>query len=134
DGALFKFGDTIPFKVTVTDPEDGQIDCSKVTVRYILGHDSHGHPITSTTGCEGTITAPADAEHDPNANIFGVIDAEYTDGGGGGQAALTGHAQVKLQPRHRQAEHFNTSSGIKTYDKAEANGGRTVGDIDDGDW
>ncbi|MGX9919151.1 ThuA domain-containing protein [Streptomyces sp. NPDC002248] len=134
DGTLFKFGDTIPFKVTVTDPEDGQIDCSKVTVRYILGHDSHGHPITSATGCEGTITAPADAEHDPNANIFGVIDAEYTDNGGGGQAKLTGHAQVQLQPRHRQAEHFNTSSGIKTYDKAQANGGRTVGDIDDGDW
>ncbi|MFE9252623.1 ThuA domain-containing protein [Streptomyces sp. NPDC007088] len=134
DGTLFKFGDKIPFKVTVTDPEDGQIDCSKVTVRYILGHDSHGHPITSATGCEGTITAPADAEHDPNANIFGVIDAEYTDGGGGGQAPLTGHAQIQLQPRHRQAEHFNGQQGIKTYDKAEANGGRTVGDIDDGDW
>ncbi|MEV7084918.1 ThuA domain-containing protein [Streptomyces sp. NPDC093085] len=134
DGALFNFGDTLPFKVKVTDPEDGEIDCSKVIVRYILGHDNHGHPITSTTGCEGTITAPADTEHDPNANIFGVIDAEYTDGGGGGQAPITSHGQAQLQPRHRQAEHFNNSSGITVQEKAAANGGKTVGDIDNGDW
>ena len=134
DGALFSFGDTLPFKVTVTDPEDGVIDCSKVKVNYILGHDHHGHPITSATGCEGTITAPADGEHDPNANIFGVIDAEYTDGGGGGQAALTTHDQVQLQPRHRQAEHFTGSSGIQTFDKASANGGKTVGSISNDDW
>ncbi|KIF77692.1 glycosyl hydrolase [Streptomyces sp. 150FB] len=134
EGTLFNFGDTLPFKVTVTDPEDGPIDCSKVTVNYVLGHDSHGHPITSATGCEGTITAPADADHDPNANIFGVLDAEYTDGGGGGQAALTSHDQAQLQPRHRQAEHFNGSSGIKLQDKTSANGGKTVGDINNDEW
>ncbi|WP_031074147.1 ThuA domain-containing protein [Streptomyces sp. NRRL S-118] len=134
DGALFGFGDEIPFKVTVTDPEDGTIDCAKVKVTYILGHDSHGHPVTSANGCTGTIKTSADGGHDPNANIFGVLDAEYTDGGGGGQAALTSHDQAQLQPRHRQAEHFSSQSGIRTYDKATANGGRTVGDIDDGDW
>jgi type 1 glutamine amidotransferase len=134
EGALFDFGDEIPFKVTVTDPEDGTIDCTKVTVNYILGHDSHGHPITSAKGCEGTIKTSADGGHDPNANIFGVLDAEYTDGGGGGQAALTSHDQAQLQPRHRQAEHFDGQSGIKTYDKAAAHGGKTVGDIDNGDW
>jgi glucose/arabinose dehydrogenase/type 1 glutamine amidotransferase len=134
EGALFDFGDEIPFKVTVTDPEDGTIDCTKVTVNYVLGHDSHGHPITSAKGCEGTIKTSADGGHDPNANIFGVLDAEYTDGGGGGQAALTTHDQAQLQPRHRQAEHFDGQSGIKTYDKAAAHGGKTVGDIDNGDW
>lgn len=81
EGALFDFGDEIPFKVTVTDPEDGTVDCSKVKVTYILGHDSHGHPVTSANGCSGTIKTSADGGHDPNANIFGVIDAEYTDGG-----------------------------------------------------
>ncbi|MFJ8587481.1 ThuA domain-containing protein [Streptomyces sp. NPDC093595] len=134
DGALFGFGDEIPFKVTVTDPEDGTIDCAKVKVTYILGHDSHGHPVTSANGCTGTIKTSADGGHDPNANIFGVLDAEYTDGGGGGQAALTSHDQAQLQPRHRQAEHFSSQSGIRTYDKPTAHGGRTVGDIDDGDW
>ncbi|MER7913401.1 hypothetical protein, partial [Streptomyces sp. NPDC096068] len=32
----------LPFKVTVTDPEDGTIDCSRVKVTFIVGHDSHG--------------------------------------------------------------------------------------------
>ncbi|MEE1807297.1 ThuA domain-containing protein [Streptomyces sp. BE133] len=134
DGQLFSFGDDIPFKVTVTDPEDGTIDCSKVEVRFVLGHDSHGHPITTANGCSGTIKTAVDGGHDPNANIFGVIDASYTDNGGGGQAALSGHDQSQLQPRHRQAEHFTSSSGIKTYDKAAAHGGKTVGDIDNDDW
>ncbi|MFF3286355.1 ThuA domain-containing protein [Streptomyces sp. NPDC003023] len=134
DGALFEFGDDIPFKVTVSDPEDGTIDCSKVKVNYILGHDSHGHPITSATGCEGTLKTSADGGHDPNANIFGVLDAEYTDGGGGGQAALTTHDQAQLQPRTRQAEHFDNSAGINTFDKGTAHGGKTVGDIHNGDW
>lgn len=134
EGALFSFGDEIPFKVTVTDPEDKAIDCSKVKVTYVLGHDSHGHPVTSVNGCSGSIKTSADGGHDPNANIFGVIDAEYTDGGGGGQEALTAHDQAQLQPRHRQAEHFTASAGVDLFDKAEAHGGRTVGNIDNGDW
>ncbi|WP_424862437.1 ThuA domain-containing protein [Streptomyces sp. MMS24-I29] len=134
DGQLFAFGDDVPFQVTVTDPEDGTIDCAKVEVRFVLGHDSHGHPITTVNGCSGTIKTAMDGGHDPNANIFGVIDASYTDGGGGGQAPLSGHDQSQLQPRHRQAEHYSASSGIKVYDKAPAHGGKTVGDIHDGDW
>ncbi|MEU2076177.1 ThuA domain-containing protein [Streptomyces sp. NPDC013489] len=134
EGALFSFGDDIPFKVTVTDPEDGTIDCTKVKVTYVLGHDSHGHPVTTANGCTGTIKTSADGGHDDDANIFAVFDAEYTDGGGGGQAALTTHDQAKLQPRHRQAEHFDAQNGVTLYDKTQANGGRTVGDINDGDW
>ncbi|MGJ5892350.1 PKD domain-containing protein [Streptomyces sp. V2] len=135
DGQLFSFGDAIPFTVKVTDPEDGKaIDCSKVTVRFILGHDSHGHPITSATGCTGTLQTSADGGHDPNANIFGVLDAEYTDNGGGGQAALTSHDRNVLQPRHRQAEHYGNSSGVTVTSRTSANGAKTVGAIENGDW
>ncbi|MBA2810162.1 PQQ-dependent sugar dehydrogenase [Streptomyces sp. KM273126] len=135
DGQLFSFGDAVPFKVKVTDPEDGtSIDCSKVKVSFVLGHDSHGHPLTSANGCSGTIQTSADGGHDEDANIFGVLDAEYTDLGGGGQAPLTTHDQSALQPRHRQAEHFNDSSGVTVQSKAGANGGKTVGDISNGDW
>ncbi|GFN00401.1 glycosyl hydrolase [Streptomyces fulvorobeus] len=134
EGQLFTFGDEIPFKVTVTDPEDGTVDCSRVAVRFILGHDSHGHPVTTVNGCSGVIKTEADGGHDPNANIFGVVDASYTDGGGGGQAALTGSDQAQLQPRHRQAEHYSAQSGVAPQDKASAHGGKTVGDIHDGDW
>ncbi|MER6089835.1 PQQ-dependent sugar dehydrogenase [Streptomyces bluensis] len=135
DGQLFSFGDAVPFKVKVTDPEDGSaVDCSKVKVSFVLGHDSHGHPLTSANGCSGTIQTSADGGHDEDANIFGVLDAEYTDLGGGGQAPLTTHDQSVLQPRHRQAEHFNDSSGVTIQSKAGANGGKTVGDISNGDW
>ncbi|MFD7880398.1 PQQ-dependent sugar dehydrogenase [Streptomyces sp. NPDC059766] len=135
DGQLFSFGDAIPFKVKVTDPEDGKaIDCSKVTVNFILGHDTHGHPLTSAQGCTGTIQTSADGGHDQDANIFGVLDAQYTDNGGGGQEALTTHARSVLEPRHRQAEHFSTSSGVTVTDRTGAHGARTVGDIGNGDW
>ncbi|MFF4574516.1 PQQ-dependent sugar dehydrogenase [Streptomyces sp. NPDC001410] len=135
DGQLFSFGDPIPFKVTVTDPEDGRtIDCSKVKVTFVLGHDTHGHPLTSANGCSGTIRTSADGGHDEDANIFGVLDAEYTDGGGGGQASLTSHDQNVLQPRHRQAEHFGTGSGVTVTARDTAHGGKVVGDIHDGDW
>ncbi|MGW8884940.1 ThuA domain-containing protein [Streptomyces sp. NPDC055749] len=134
EGKLFSFGDEIPFKVTVTDPEDGTVDCSKVAVRFILGHDSHGHPVTTVNGCSGVIKTEADGGHDPNANIFGVVDASYTDGGGGGQAALTGSDQAQLQPRHRQAEHYTAQSGVAPQNKTSAHGGKTVGDIHNNDW
>ncbi|MGA5584374.1 PQQ-dependent sugar dehydrogenase [Streptomyces thermodiastaticus] len=135
DGQLFDFGDAVPFKVKVTDPEDGKnIDCSKVTVTFVLGHDSHGHPLTSAQGCSGTIQTSNDGGHDENANIFGVFDAQYTDNGGGGQAPLTTHTTHVTQPRHRQAEHFGDSSGVTVLDQSAAHGGKTVGDISDGDW
>ncbi|MVO87195.1 carbohydrate-binding protein [Streptomyces sp. p1417] len=134
DGQLFTFGDKVPFKVTVSDPEDGPVDCSKVKVTHILGHDSHGHPVTSANGCEGTLQTSADGEHDPNANIFGVFDAEYTDKGANGQPALTTHDQSVTQTRHRQGEHYGDSKGVSVINHTPAHGGRTVGDIHNGDW
>ncbi|SCL42144.1 Glucose/arabinose dehydrogenase, beta-propeller fold [Micromonospora pallida] len=129
EGRLFSYGDTVPFNITVTDPEDGTIDCARVKMTYVLGHDQHGHPITSKNGCSGSITIPVDGEHDEAANIFAVFDAEYTDAGG-----LTTHDQHILQPRKRQAEHFKTSSGVALHSKTPAEGGQTVGSIDNGDW
>ncbi|ANZ41206.1 glycosyl hydrolase [Lentzea guizhouensis] len=134
NGSLFSFGDTIPYTITVTDAEDGTIDCSRVKLSYILGHDSHGHPITSKTGCSGTLQIPVDGEHDTAANIFAVFDAEYTDNGANGVPPATTHTQHVLQPRHRQAEHHTTQSGTGLFDKTPAEGGRTVGDVHNGDW
>jgi glucose/arabinose dehydrogenase/PKD repeat protein len=130
DGQLFSFGDTVPFQVTVTDPEDGTIDCTRVKVTYLLGHDSHEHQITAKNGCSGTIAVPVDGEHDPAANVYGVFDAEYTDNGG-----LTTHDVARLQPRHRQGEHFGAQSGgVQLATHAAAEGGSTVGFVDNNDW
>ncbi|WKV81929.1 carbohydrate-binding protein [Streptomyces sp. SNU607] len=134
DGRIIDPGAAVPFRVTVTDPEDGAVDCSKVKVTFIIGHDSHGHPQTSATGCSGTVQTIADGEHDPNANIFGVWDAEYTDKGANGQPALTTHDEHISQPSHRQAEHYGGSAGVSVISHAAARGGRTVGNIENGDW
>jgi PKD repeat protein len=129
DGTLINFGDTVPFQVNVSDPEDGTINCARVTVRYSLGHDSHAHELSSRTGCSGSIVVPVDGEHDAAANIFGVIDASYTDNGG-----LTTRVQRTLQPRHRQGEHFKTTSGVQVATHAAAEGGATAGHIENNDW
>ncbi|MEV4516155.1 PQQ-dependent sugar dehydrogenase [Dactylosporangium sp. NPDC049525] len=129
NGQLFNFGDTVPFTISVTDPEDGTINCSRVSMTYSLGHDSHAHQITSKTGCTGSITVPVDGEHDAAANIFGVFDAAYTDNGG-----LTTHVIRTLQPKHRQGEHFGAQSGIQVAAHATAEGGNTAGFIENGDW
>jgi cytochrome c len=134
DGGFFGFGDTVPFQVTVSDPEDGQIDCSKVTVEYILGHDDHGHPLSRTTGCEGVIETPADEGHGLDAGIFGVVNASYTDAGAEGVPALTGSDESILQPKTKQAEFFTEHNGIQVVEAAEASGGKRVGYIEDGDW
>ncbi|MEW2382995.1 carbohydrate-binding protein [Micromonospora sp. NPDC047707] len=128
-GTLFSFGDTVPFQIGVTDPEETSIDCTKVTLAYLLGHDEHAHQITSKTGCSGTITIPVDGEHDETANIYGVLQASYTD-----TAGATGTAQVILQPRHRQAEHYSTQSGVQKVSHSNAEGGTTVGYVNNGDW
>ena len=93
----FNFGDTVQYEVEVTD--DQEVDCTKVQVSYILGHDTHGHPITSTTGCTGQITTSAPG-HGSGDNLRAVFAATYADGGpdGSGEGSLSGNAEVVLTP------------------------------------
>ena len=92
----FNFGDSVNFTVTVTD--DQPVDCSRVSVAYILGHESHGHPQTSTAGCSGTISIPIDEAHAGAANISAVFVATYSDNPGGGEQPQQGSAEVRLVP------------------------------------
>jgi cytochrome c len=95
-GEPFQFGQAVTFTVTVTD--DQPVDCARVTVAYILGHDQHGHPQSSTTGCSGTIQVPpADAGHQ-GQNIAAVFVASYTDQPGGGETPQTGSDEVIIRP------------------------------------
>jgi cytochrome c len=97
NGAPFHFGDTVQFNVTVDD--DQPVDCNQVRVTYVLGHDTHGHPITTAIGCTGTITTSVPSGHDPATdNLRAVFDAEYTDAGSGNLPPLTGTDEVVLEP------------------------------------
>ncbi|WP_139984516.1 ThuA domain-containing protein [Nocardioides litoris] len=134
DGGFFEFGDTVKVQVEVTDPEDGTIDCSRVKIDYVLGHDSHGHPLSGGTGCELDLQTIKDEGHDASANIFGVVSATYTDKGGSGTQALTGSDEIVLQPKRKQAEHWTTQQGVATEATTDPLGGaRNVSNIDAGD-
>ncbi|GAA0368244.1 hypothetical protein GCM10009541_08320 [Micromonospora gifhornensis] len=96
-GQPFTFGDVVQFEVRVTD--DQPVDCARVSVTYILGHDDHGHPITTANGCTGTITTTVPSGHDPATdNLSAVFVASYTDPGDEGLPPLTGTTEVVLVP------------------------------------
>ncbi|KRF09540.1 glycosyl hydrolase [Arthrobacter sp. Soil782] len=93
----FQFGDTVSYEVRVTD--DQPVDCALVQVTYILGHHTHGHPQTTTTGCTGTITTTVPEGHDPAVDdLSAVFNASYTDAGDAASDPLTGTAEVVIIP------------------------------------
>jgi glucose/arabinose dehydrogenase/PKD repeat protein len=95
-GQPFAFGQTVTYQVTVTD--DTPVDCSKVTVTYILGHEDHGHPLSTSAGCTGSFQTFVDAGHAGASNLRAVFAASYTDSPGGDLPPLTGTDQVVLNP------------------------------------
>lgn len=133
-GKLIEFGDKIPYKVTVTDPEDGPVDCTKVTVNPALGHDDHEHPTTDIPGCEGTVDTGDLGGHPEGADLTYVLNAKYTDKGGDGVSALTGYGRAVLQPKHKQAEYYDAQSGTRIVAQEGAENGKRIGDVSDGDW
>jgi PKD repeat protein len=133
EGGLFAFGDTIPFAVTVTDPEDGPIDCSRIEVTFVLGHDSHGHAESTATGCTGTLpTFAEDVSH--GGNVFGIVSASYTDLGGSGVPALTTVDQATILQRRQEVEFAIEQSGTNTAATADVGGGLQRGSLGNGDW
>nr|WP_234440468.1 ThuA domain-containing protein [Streptomyces rimosus] len=133
DGGMFDWGDSIPFKVDVTDPEDGTVDCAKVKTVPSLGHDGHAHDAAAIPGCSGTLKPETDAGH-ANLNAFYVANSSYTDKGADGVPALTGSKKIVLQPKHKQAEYFTRQSGVRVVSQGGAESGARIGDISNNDW
>ncbi|MBE2318615.1 ThuA domain-containing protein [Solirubrobacter sp. CPCC 204708] len=119
DGGVFSFGDELAFKVTVTDPEDPTIDCSRVQVKYVLGHDQHGHELQSVSGCTGLLQTGVD-EASHGGNVFAVISAEYVDTGAAGDVpALKTTSQVQLRQRRQEVELATSQSGTSNQNQAQ---------------
>jgi PKD repeat protein/glucose/arabinose dehydrogenase len=141
NGGTFAFGNNIPFTVTVTDPEDGAINCAEVQVTFVLGHDTHGHAEAGTTGCSGVLSTDAgDVSH--GGNVFGVISATYTDHGVGHDniQTLSTTSQNQIRQKHQEVEFVVNQSGTAT---ATNNDGGPVAppapgvhrsSLADGDW
>ena len=143
-GGFFDFGDVVEYAVTVTDPEDGSIDCDDVVVQPALGHDEHAHPYDQYRGCSGAIPVDGDTGH-IGADIFGVLTVTYTDRGAPGVSPLTTQEVVLLQPKHKEAEHFAATgrlegsgsggdAGVQVEATSDAGGGQNIGFIETDDW
>ncbi len=127
-GGFFDWGNRIPWSVTVTDPEDGAIDCARVSATFVLGHDTHGHAGETQFGCSGVFqTDASDASH-AGGYLFGAISASYTDNGG-----LASIDQAVIQQKHQQAEVLPTQGTTSAFTADDASGVQVVG-IDPGDW
>ena len=134
DGDFFAFGDSIPWTVTVTDPQDGPVDtpaeCARVTVTFVLVHDQHGHAETQQTGCSGVMPTDASlASH--GGYLAGGISVSYTDDPQGSVPALTTTTQHIVQLRRHELENTLEQSGVFN---ANGDGGRVASSIDPGDW
>jgi PKD repeat protein/glucose/arabinose dehydrogenase len=151
NGQFTDFGDKVPYRITVTDAEDGStsagtIDCADVTLNISLGHDQHAHELDERSGCEGTFETLNASGHGDSANVFPVLEAVYTDHAVGAAGALTGRDEAILQPKLRQAEFFSSTGrvagapaggdpGVQTETTADPKGGGlNIGFIEDGDF
>ncbi|QDH10819.1 DUF1349 domain-containing protein [Nocardioides dongxiaopingii] len=143
NGGFFEYGDTLRYEVTVTDPEDGTIDCQRVVVQPGLGHDEHSHDYEQYRGCSGTLVLPGDAGH-VGANIFGTIKATYTDSGSGVAGALTSVDGIVVHTKRKEAEYFDETgrtggsttgtAGVTVQTTTDTGGGQNVTGVETGDW
>ena len=73
-GQVAAFTDTVPYTISVTDPEDGTtgagISCNDVHVTVSLGHDQHSHGLSQQTGCTGTFKTGLTSGH---GAMFSVV-------------------------------------------------------------
>ncbi|WP_226872726.1 PQQ-dependent sugar dehydrogenase [Microbispora sitophila] len=136
DGGFIDWGNAVPFKVAVSDQEDGDNPtCSRVQWTFGLGHDTHAHPITTGTGCTVTWATPADApEHGVTENIFGVVVVSYRDNGANGIPGASSDATLILNPKLMQAEHGDDSKGVTKTQDETASGLNKVTSFDAGDY
>lgn len=134
NGAFFDWGETVPFRISTNDAEDGTTtECSRVSWTYGLGHDEHAHPEQSGTGCAGAWhTDPNSPEHGPGALLYGAVVVTYTDAGANGLPPASGEATLRLNPKTQEAEHAIERQGTENYADAAASGGNAIRGLGEG--
>lgn len=139
NGGIADIGERIRYEVHIEDDDDESIDEARLIVQPLLGHDTHAHPMRQVHTRTGEIAIERDAAgegHGEGANLFTVLSAAYTDAGAPGVTPLTTRAEVILQPRRKEAEHFTAHHGIviEKCEDAEGGGLAACAYIETGDW
>ena len=113
-GGVVPFDTPIPYRISVSDPEDESIAADRLAVRSFVGRDSHELPLNAQSGPTGTFEVHRTGHYDPKERLFAALGARYTDGGAAGVAPLTGRAHLLLHPRTMEAELAPTSRIAQT--------------------
>ncbi|WP_380166326.1 PQQ-dependent sugar dehydrogenase [Jannaschia sp. R86511] len=135
DGSFFEWGDRIPYKFSVSDPEDGTTPvCTRLRWTLGLGHADHAHPEVLGSGCQGAWNTSPDApEHGVTEKLFSVVVANYTDAGNGDIPPARGETSLILKPFTQEAEHADVQSGIEVVADETAGALSKVTSFDAGD-
>ena len=127
-GGIVPFDTPIPYRLTITDPEDQSIADDRIRVRSLLGRDSHEWPLDHQSGTSGTFTVSRTDHYEPKERLFAALDVQYTDGGASGTDSLTGHAHIPLHPQRNEAEFAPITKGVQkeTLQDEEEDTSRTL--------
>ena len=128
NGEIFDWGVPIPYRLKVTDP-DGGVDCEEPLVEGGVGHARQVHPVSDTRGCAGELVPSIVDGHTAADDLTYVLAASYTDTG---RPRLTDRDRVTLQPRRKEAEHYDRASGVRVV--RNTTGGGLLSGISNGDW
>ncbi len=135
NGGFYIEGETIEYKVSVNDAEQGSIgngiECSAIETEPSIGHDDHSHGAGPSNGCEGEFLTVSHG--DGPDNVFYVFNAAFEDDGGGANTILTGNALAVLQPKLKQAEHALELFDVQLETTGDfLGGGQNVGYVNNG--
>lgn len=137
NGSFFDWGQVVRYQISASDLEDnvtGTIPCSDLMFERFLGHDQHTHSLGRISGCTGVFKT-ASLSPVESGKFFMELQGTYVDKGAPGVAPLTGKAIHYLNPRRKEIEHANDSSGITMQASNDPGMGGLEGTgFDDGDW
>ena len=100
DGANYNAGQEFTYTGTGSDPEEGNVPCSRFTWQVLLRHNTHAHPFLGPLqgDCSGTFTTATQGETDSDVTYEVRLVVEDTGAPIGDEAKLSGEHSVEIFP------------------------------------
>ena len=109
EGVFFAFDEPLEYRVSVWDGSGNAVSDAEVSVQTYSGFDTNALPLETLSGDVGTFAISRKYTHTPDLHYidrFAEVEACVTD-----DAGLQACDRVKLQPRHKEAEHISWKEG-----------------------
>ena len=151
NGKIADFGDKIPYKVSVVDPDGGStgagtIACSSIRIEVKLGHDTHAHELATPRGLRGrpsrsrawmaTVSTPTSSPSSPRATRTRATARPPASPAAPRRSCSRSSSRPstslrRARPRMAAASATRASTTEATTD---VGGGLSAAFIEDGDW